>query len=189
MAFQGYTTKQSGSGLGLSFCLEKIREWGGSLYVDPASRKTRIEIELPASEKLVSFAHPLILADLNDAIVVDDHPMENELGRLMVAKHTIVRTLAEFEQMQQQNKIKPHHTLVLDLHLESGRKALEVIEDLPRGTDYMFMTSDYLNTALLDAAEKGQFLVTPKDLMGHALEGTEDLASQTMEPSPAKTCL
>lgn len=185
---KGFTTKQSGSGLGLSFCLEKIREWGGSLYVDPTSNKTRIEIELPASEKSVSFAHPLILADLNDAIIIDDHPMENELDRLMKSKHTIVRTLAEFEQMQQQNEIKSQQTLVFDLHLESGRKALEVIEDLPRGTDYMFMTSDYLNTALLDAAEKGQFLVIPKDLMGHALEGTEDLASQTMEPSPAITC-
>jgi len=186
---KGFTTKQSGSGLGLSFCLERIREWGGSLYIDRSSQKTRIEIELPVSPRPVSFAHPLILADLNDAIIIDDHPMENELGRLMKTTPVIIRTLAEFEQMQQQNKIKPHHTLVFDLHLEGGRKALEVIEDLPSGTDYMFMTSDYLNSALMDAAEKGQFLVIPKDLMGHALEGAEDLVGQTMEPSPIISCL
>lgn len=186
---KGFTTKQSGSGLGLSFCLEKIREWGGSLYVDPTSNKTRIEIELPLSAKSVSFAHPQILADLNDTIIIDDHPLENDLSRLMKTKPVIIRSLAEFEQMQWQNTIKPQQTLVFDLHLESGRKALEVIEQLPGGTDYLFMTSDYLNSALLDAAEKGQFLVVPKDLMGNALEHAGKLISQTMEPSAAITCL
>ncbi|MBL7556547.1 MAG: HAMP domain-containing histidine kinase [Bdellovibrionaceae bacterium] len=186
---KGFTTKQSGSGLGLSFCLEKIREWGGSLYVDPTSNKTRIEIELPLSAKSVSFAHPQILADLNDTIIIDDHPLENDLSRLMKTKPVIIRSLAEFEQMQRQNTIKPQQTLVFDLHLESGRKALEVIEQLPGGTDYLFMTSDYLNSTLLDAAEKGQFLVVPKDLMGNALEHARELTSQTMEPSAAIPCL
>lgn len=108
---------------------------------------------------------------------------------LILKRAKIIRSLAEFEQIQRQNAIKPQQTLVFDLHLEIGRKALEIIEDLPGGSDYMFMTSDYLNSALMDAAEKGQFLVIPKDLMGHALEGTEDLASRTMEPSSAITCL
>lgn len=107
----------------------------------------------------------------------------------MKTKPVIIRSLAAFEQMQRHNTIKPQQTLVFDLHLESGRKALEVIEQLPGGTDYLFMTSDYLNSALLDAAEKGQFLVVPKDLMGNALEHARKLTSQTMEPSSAITCL
>lgn len=186
---KGFTTKKSGSGLGLSFCLEKIREWGGSLYVNPSSHRTRIEIELPISSRPLSFAHPMILADFNDAIIIDDHPLENEIDQLMRAKPLIVRSLAEFEQLQRQDKIEPQQTLIFDLHLEVGRKALEVIDQLPSGTDYLFMTSDYLNAAMLDIAEKGQFLVVPKDLMSHALELNKGLTSLAPSSSSIKTCL
>ena len=85
-----------------------------------------------------------------------------------------------------------YHTLHDELQLQRLEGKTQVrreIDRLPTGTDYLFMTSDYLNSALLDAAEKGQFLVLPKDLMGHALEPDERLTRQTMGTSAAITCL
>lgn len=51
------------------------------------------------------------------------------------------------------------------------------------------MTSDYLNAAMLDVAEKGQFLVVPKDLMAHALELNKGLISLVPSSSSIKTYL
>lgn len=185
---KGFSTKQTGSGLGLSSCLEKVREWGGTLCVDPSSHKTRIEIELPLADVNCSFAHPSMLADISNALVIDDHPLENELNAVMATAPLIVRSLADFERRHRQNKIAQDQTLIFDLHLEGGRKALEVIGSLQSGTDYLFMTSDYLNSALLEAAEKGQFLVIPKDLIGHTLERSGHLAKPTVAAMLDKTC-
>ncbi len=174
---KGFTTKESGSGLGLSFCKEKIREWSGTLLVDSSPGKTVIEIELPVAQLDYAFAHPLALADYSNLMVVDDHPMELEIDQVVPQKPTVIRSLADFEGLSATTANINQATIVFDLHLEGGRSALEVLQRLPSGTDYLFMTSDYLNPELLAAAEKHRFLIIPKDLMVHALECTKELAS------------
>ena len=174
---KGFTTKESGSGLGLSFCKEKIREWNGTLLVSSNPGKTIIEIELPVAHLNHGFAHPLVLADYSSLVVVDDHPLEAEINQLVHKPPMILRSLADFEAMPINGAISSQATIVFDLHLEGGRRALEVLPGLPAGVDYLFMTSDYLNPELLAAAGKYRFLIVPKDLIGHALETSKELAS------------
>lgn len=186
---KGFTTKKSGSGLGLSYCSEQIRSWGGSICVIPNSKRTRIEIELPVIVETAAFVHPNLLSGFSNCVVVDDLPIEQELNAILLNSPIVLRTLAEFEQFQGQGKLNPSQTIIFDLHLEFGRKALEAMHKLPLGTDYLFMTSDYLNSELLAAAQKHQFMVIPKDLVNHALESTRLLNGAIAATEVFENCI
>ena len=107
---KGFTTKKSGSGLGLSYCSEQIRSWGGSICVIPNSKRTRIEIELPATVETAAFVHPNVLTGFSNSVVVDDHPMEHELNAILLNSPIVLKSLGEFEQVQEQGKIDHSQT-------------------------------------------------------------------------------
>ena len=177
---KGFTTKTEGSGRGLSFSQQKIREWKGRLFVDSVPGKTVIEITLPTIQA-EHWVHPSILKEAQDVMVVDDHPLDLSTLLSMNTKPRSFESLASFEQVYKKGQISSEALIIFDLHLEEGRKALEVLPMLANGQDYLFMTSDYLNPELLAAARERQFLTIPKDLVGFALMNDRNLDRNNKE--------
>ncbi len=179
---KGFTTKAEGSGRGLSFSQQKIREWKGRLFVDSVPGKTVIEITLPTIQA-EHWVHPSILKEAHDVIVVDDHPLDLSSVLSMNTKPRSFESLASFEQVYKKGQISSDALIIFDLHLEEGRRSLEALAMLANAQDYLFMTSDYLNPELLAAARERQFLTIPKDLVGFALmnDGNLDRNNQESE--------
>lgn len=172
---KGFTTKINGSGRGLSFCQEKIRDWGGTILVDSKSEKTRIDIELPLAELPADFVSPSVLCDIKDLIVVDDRPLKSELSFLTGGNVDFYKNLDELRSLIAAGNVIQGKTILFDLHLGHGVQSLEILKDLPIEQDYVFMTSDYLNDELIAEAQKRNFLVIPKDLMGHSFVAKKNL--------------
>ncbi|MEK7070319.1 MAG: HAMP domain-containing sensor histidine kinase [Patescibacteria group bacterium] len=165
---KGFTTKANGSGRGLSFTQKKIREWGGRLLVDSRFGKTIIEIALPVS-KANHWRHPSIISKSNDIVFVDDYPFDFSKIVSQKSKSEIFSSLKAFTYDYKNKKIGLDSLIVFDLHLEEGLLATEILAALRPGQKYVFMTSDYLNPDLIVEAQKRQFLVIPKELVGFAL--------------------
>jgi len=171
---KGFTTKNDGSGRGLSYCQEKIREWNGTIFVESRPGKTKVQMELPLTDLGCSFAAPAILDDAKSLLIVDDHPIK----ALQTKDSRYIRTFTSLADFEEAMTFKPdlrETLIVFDLHLEGGRKALEVLNLLPASQDFLFLTSDYLNPELVQTAQQRQFLVVPKELVGFDLKGTKDM--------------
>lgn len=179
---KGFTTKLSGSGRGLSFCREKIREWGGTVVVESVPGKTKIEIELPIAENAPNFVLPKYIQSLQNILLVDDRPMEKELRSLCRGSLNVIKSAQEFKKYLAGKQKIENQTILFDLHLGGGKTALELLEILPPDPDYLFMTSDYLNAELLAESAKRQFLIIPKELVGPVLEDREMSARDSLGP-------
>jgi len=171
---KGFTTKSNGSGRGLSFTQQKIREWGGRLLVDSRLGRTVIEVTLPVA-KASHWAHPSIISEINDVVFVDDHPLDIYKIISKNSKSLLYSSLKAFAHDYEIKKIGLNSLIVFDLHLEEGLLATEMLTTLKQGQKYVFMTSDYLNLDLVAEAQKRQFLVVPKELVGFALMNGKDL--------------
>ena len=165
---KGFTTKAEGSGRGLSFSQQKIREWKGRLFVESIPGKTVIEITLPTIQA-EHWVHPSVLKESLDVVVVDDHPLDLSTVLSANAKLGSFESLASFELAYKEGQISSETLIILDLHLEEGRRALEALPMLANGQDYLFMTSDYLNPELVAVAQRRHFLTIPKELVGFGL--------------------
>lgn len=174
---KGFTTKPDGSGRGLSFAQQKIRQWGGRLLVDSRLGRTVIEVTLPVA-KANHWVHPSIISETNDVVFVDDHPLDISKIVSENSKSAVYGSLKAFTHDYKIKKIGLNSLIVFDLHLEEGLLATEMLATLEQGQKYVFMTSDYLNLDLVSEAQKREFLVIPKELVGFALMNGKDLGAR-----------
>lgn len=176
---KGFSTKADGSGRGLSFAQQKIRSWNGRLLVESVPGKTQIEIILP-SVGTELWASPTVLSFYSDIVIVDDYPINLVSQLANNTRLTHYKTLSSFELDYKQGRISSETLIIFDLHLEEGRKALSALDWLTPNQDYVFMTSDYLNPELIQAANKYKFLTIPKELMGFGQKDFEKISVQNL---------
>lgn len=161
---KGFTTKPEGSGRGLSFAQKKIREWGGSLFVESCPGKTMIEITLPSSQAEY-WASPVILNEASSLTLVDDYPLDLSSILSQAVQLRTFNTLLSFEHAYRKGNINPNSLIIFDLHLEAGRLGLEALPLIKPEQKFIFMTSDHFNPALMSEAQKRGFVVIPKELL------------------------
>ncbi|PWU10745.1 MAG: hypothetical protein C5B47_01735, partial [Verrucomicrobia bacterium] len=87
-----FTTKEHGSGIGLSTAVEYVRSWGGNLTVQSGvDIGTTVVVTLPLARKNDLYLSAIIIPPDADVIVLDDDPTVHEIWQTRFRKMCIDR--------------------------------------------------------------------------------------------------
>jgi signal transduction histidine kinase/ActR/RegA family two-component response regulator len=141
-----YTTKPTGSGLGLSVCLSIVRKHGGFIRADSAvGRGTTVRFWLPASERAASAARAAdgqVPTGRGRILVMDNEELVLELARNALGELGYEATLAPDGSQalaiyrERLTRGQPFDAAILDLTVPGDIGGLEVarrIRELDRG--------------------------------------------------------
>ncbi len=138
-----FTTKEKGSGLGLSICYNIIKIHDGILYFTSNTIGSTFTFLLPAIEKIYSketmiddFKLELNISNRGKVLIMDDKQDIRKIGRLMLKKlGFITKSVKNGSQaLYYLRKTKkaghPFSFLILDLTIPGEKGALEIIDEI-----------------------------------------------------------
>lgn len=138
-----FTTKEKGSGLGLSICYNIIKIHDGILNFTSNAIGTTFTFLLPAIEKINSketvindFKQELNISNRGKVLIMDDKQEIRKIGRLMLKKlGFITRSVKNGNQalyyLRKTKKAGDHFSfLILDLTIPGEKGALEIIDEI-----------------------------------------------------------
>lgn len=160
-----FTTKQSGSGLGLSVCYSIIKKHGGHISVRSEIEKgTEFEIYLPKSDELVEEIEKeeikIVRKRLNIAIMEDNADIRDMLSAyLKMLKHNFFVTTKGEELLDLIKSNNSIDLILMDLTIIGGMGGIETIQELRKfnTTIKVIATSGYAENFSMDKYYKYGF--------------------------------
>ncbi|MEM7385123.1 MAG: ATP-binding protein [Verrucomicrobiota bacterium] len=201
-----FTTKESGSGLGLSTCYSIIRQHGGSIQVDSKpGAGSQFTILLPASgpararkaaapSRTLSASQPTREMTKGRVLVMDDDPSIRTLASRVFSfcNQEVVCVEdgdAALQRVEREEKAgSPFDVIILDLTIPGGRGGREIIQDLILKTGHripIIVSSGYSDDDTIAAfRELGFTGCLPKP---YGVEEARNLLSELKEAMSMRT--
>ncbi len=173
---KGYTKRKTGSGLGLYFVYQKLKEWGGRLEIESTvNGGTSVKMIIHKEPPPKWFVSEIQISDDREYVVLDDDYSIHEMW-----KHKILQALRRnvtmhhfqnqknFEQwFLHEKSSKENLTYFFDYELlGDSRSGLDIIEKYKIGNDAFLITSHYEKEEIQKRCEKIGVRIIPKDMAG-----------------------
>ncbi len=172
---KGITTRKEGSGLGLYFVDQKIKEWGGHVEIDSKiNQGTTIRLILKKEPAPAWFVSEIVIDDEGEYVVLDDdmtiHQMWDSRILQVVRKSIKIHHFEDeksFEDWFTDKKMPENTTYFFDYELIGNRNSgLDIIERLNIKNKAILVTSNYEDEAIQKRCERLGVRMIPKELAG-----------------------
>jgi len=171
---RGVSFREGGNGLGLSFAMEKVEEWGGKLsIVSELDIGTTVTISLPKERAPKWFSGKLDIKNFKEFIFTDDRPVIHALVKDSLEKATgdiksyFHHTSEEFEVWYLENKkelMAPIFVFDYDLG-DNSRTGIDLIQDFNLESKSILLTNYYDDLLVQTKALNANIKIFPKGLI------------------------
>jgi signal transduction histidine kinase len=173
---KGFTKRKDGSGLGLYFVSQKLKEWGGSLEIQSTvNAGTSVKMYLKKEPPPKWFVSEIVIDDEGEYVVLDDDFTIHEMW-----KNKILQALRRTVKMQHfqdeksfgewyssDEKKNKNITYFFDYELIGNKNSgLDIIEKFQISQNAILITSHYENEEIQKRCEKIGVRMIPKDQAG-----------------------
>lgn len=171
---RGVSFRENGNGLGLSYAIEKIEDWGGKFDLKSTyGIGTTIEILLPQADVPDWFCGSLNLSSFEEFILTDDRPVIHTLVKEQLKrngqglKQVFHRSVKGFSSWYEEEHKKLNSPLfVFDYDLGEGSiTGLDIIESLKLANKSVLMTNYYDEPRIQLKANQAKVKIYPKGLI------------------------
>ncbi|MCC7460590.1 MAG: HAMP domain-containing histidine kinase, partial [Proteobacteria bacterium] len=173
---KGYTKRKEGSGLGLYFVYQKLKEWGGRLEIESnLDGGTSVKMIIRKEPPPAWFVSEITINDDDEYVVLDDDFSIHEMWKnkvLQAVRRNIKMKHFENEQSfrewfvthRDQNK---KTTYFFDYELLGNvNSGLDIIEKYKINSDAILITSHYENEEIQKRCERIGVKMIPKEMAG-----------------------
>jgi signal transduction histidine kinase len=173
---KGFTRRKDGSGLGLYFVYQKLKEWGGSLEIDSTvNGGTSVKMILKKEPPPKWFVSEIVISEDGEYVVLDDDYTIHEMWKnkiLQALRRNIkmqhFQDEKSFEEWFAAEKNKNENTTYFfDYELIGNKNSgLDIIEKFKISKNAILITSHYENEEIQKRCEKIGVRMIPKDQAG-----------------------
>jgi len=173
---KGYTKRKEGSGLGLYFVYQKLKEWGGSLEIESTINVgTSVKMIIRKEPPPPWFVSEIVINDEDEYIVLDDDFSIHEMWKnkvLQAARRNIKMRHFESEQsfkewFESSRDKNQKATYFFDYELLGNKNSgLDIIEKYEINSNAILITSHYENEDIQKRCEKIGVRMIPKEMAG-----------------------
>jgi signal transduction histidine kinase len=173
---KGYTKRKEGSGLGLYFVYQKLKEWGGRLEIESTlDAGTFVKMIIRKEQPPAWFVSEITINDDDEYVVLDDDFSIHEMWKskvLQAVRRNIKMKHFENEQSfrewfvthRDQNK-KTTYFFDYEL-LGNANSGLDIIEKYKINSDAILITSHYEDEEIQKRCERIGVKMIPKEMAG-----------------------
>lgn len=169
---RGVSFRKNGNGLGISYAIEKIKEWNGTFKIESEYLKgTTITIDLPKVSSPDWFFTDTDLSSYKEIILLDDKPVIHTLISDKLSGYSIKKYFfhtsdgfTEWYRVQRNDLEKPFFIFDYDLG-EINIKGIDIIEKYSLVNNSVLMTNFFDDIELQNRAEISQVKIFPKSLL------------------------
>lgn len=176
IAEKGITTRKEGSGLGLYFVDQKIKEWSGKMEIDSElNQGTTVRLILKKEPAPAWFVSEIIINDDHEYVVLDDdmtiHQMWDsrilQVVRKSIKIHHFEDEKSFGEWYLKENSKHLNTTYFFDYELIGNRNSgLDIIENFNLSSNAILVTSHYEDEQIQRRCERIGVRMIPKELAG-----------------------
>lgn len=171
---RGISFREGGNGLGLSFAMEKVDEWGGKITISSElGNGTIVSISLPRVKTPSWFHKKLNLKNVREFILTDDRPVIHTLVKESLEKNVpgikkyFHHSSEEFENWFQENREKligPIFVFDYDLG-ENTKNGIDLIQEFDLESKSVLLTNYYDDLLVQTKAQNANVRMFPKGLI------------------------
>lgn len=171
---RGVSFREGGHGLGISFAMEKVEEWGGKVEITSMLNiGTTVTISLPKEKVPKWFSGRLSLKNIKEFILTDDRPVIHSLVKDSLEKNNIGikkyfhQTSEEFEAWYDKNQkklVSPIFVFDYDLG-DNSRTGIDLIQDFNLESKSILLTNYYDDLLVQTKALNANVKIFPKGLI------------------------
>tara|TARA_R110000868_G_scaffold362686_2_gene624914 strand:- start:36776 stop:38161 length:1386 start_codon:yes stop_codon:yes gene_type:complete len=162
--------KPSGAGLGLTYAIQKTREWQGTFHISSEMNKgTCIILCFPRAKPATWFAEEIIIPKNSTIIVLDDDPFIHQVWDNRLPEHTVKHFHHAEKLIHDLPNHKPRDTVYLVDYelLGSENNGLEFIEKYALSSQSYLVTSQYEDEAIRERCQTLGLKIVPKPYSVH----------------------
>lgn len=162
---KGITDKAGGRGLGVYFALESVKHWRGTFKVESeVGQGTTVSIRLPVIRPPKWYQSKFVPDAEKKIVVVDDD--KSMVGRW---KESVGSDLISFDSadnfrqwFHSSGQWEDGLQFIFDYHLDGANTGLALIDELGLANESLLVTSAYLDSPVVDWADRLGVRVLPK---------------------------
>ena len=171
---KGFSSKETGSGLGLFHAKQWIETWGGRIRVQSVPDKsTRIVISIPTKERRAWFLPRLKLSPADQILILDDQLTARHLWTLrleeagLLGNAHIMASAEEFFRLKDTLTANPAVKIhcFFDFDLGGEKTGMELLSEIPSASTRCLATGHFDQLHIRQNCEASGFYLLPKSLI------------------------
>jgi len=166
---KGFSSKATGSGIGLYHAKTWVEAWGGRITASSEPKETKITISLPVADRPSWYVPRLKFSKSDRLVILDDQLSAHSLWEFRLIEADILEQ-AEFaksaEEVEKLIRIPngaPERTHYLfDYDIQSKISGLDILDSLPKNSRRYLVTGHFDQASIRERCETSGVLLLPK---------------------------